>query len=226
MTDMEWFEAKSRPPKDALKAISGGRLKGMTDIKPQWRNKAMTELYGLCGFGWKYTIDKQWSETCSTGEVMCFVNISLFIMVDGAWSDAIPATGGSQIVELEKNYDYRNKQDTPDEPKKVQYANDEGYKMALTDALSVAMQRIGIAGAIYEGLWDGSKYKTVEQPIVAENLESILDKAVADGILTPDKADDTLKAYQSKKPSEQAAFVQAVKNKLEKTAYENLSRGQ
>jgi hypothetical protein len=62
--------------------------------------------------------------------------------------------------------------------------------------------------------------------VASVSIESILDKAVSDGILTPDKADDTLKAYEAKKPAEKSAFVQAVKNKLEKTAYENLSRGQ
>lgn len=38
------------------------------------------------------------------------------------------------------------------------YGSDEGYKMALTDALSVAMKQIGVAADIYAGLWDGSKY--------------------------------------------------------------------
>ena len=31
--------------------------------------------------------------------------------------------------------------------------------MALTDALSVAMKQLGVAAKIYEGLWDGSKYR-------------------------------------------------------------------
>ncbi|MHA1280854.1 MAG: hypothetical protein ACTSQ8_27265, partial [Candidatus Helarchaeota archaeon] len=42
------------------------------------------------------------------------------------------------------------------------YSNDEAYKMALTDALSVAMGRIGIAADIYMGKWDGSKYSDME----------------------------------------------------------------
>jgi hypothetical protein len=171
MEHNDYFDRMSKPPKEALKAISGGRLKGMTDIKPQWRNRAMTELFGLCGFGWKYEIDKQWTEPCSNGEVMCFVNIRLYVKIDDVWSDAIPATGGSHIVELEKNYDWKSKIDTPDEPKKVPYANDEGYKMALTDALSVAMQRIGIAGAIYEGAWNGSKYRDDYQPQVESGYD-------------------------------------------------------
>lgn len=176
MNDMELFDAMARPPKEALKTIVGGRLKGMSDIKPQWRIRAMTELYGLCGIGWKYTIDKQWLEAVDNGAVMCFTNISLFVKVRGSWSDAIPATGGSAVVEMEKNYEYKV---GGTEPKKVPYANDEGYKMSLTDALSVAMQKIGIAGAIYEGQWDGSKYRTESKPVETKIPESGTEIAMA-----------------------------------------------
>ena len=36
------WEALCRPPESALKKIGGGRLKGMTDINPQWRLQMMT----------------------------------------------------------------------------------------------------------------------------------------------------------------------------------------
>ena len=39
------------------------------------------------------------------------------------------------------------------------HTSDEGFKMALTDALGVAMGKIGVAADIYMGQWDGSKYK-------------------------------------------------------------------
>ena len=39
--------------------------------------------------------------------------------------------------------------------------------MAVTDALSVALKSLGVASAVYEGLWDGSKYR--ERP---ENMVS------------------------------------------------------
>jgi hypothetical protein len=159
MNAMEIYNKLARPPKEALKSIGGGRLKGMTDIKPQWRIKISTENFGLCGFGWKYTIDKTWSEPAINNEVMCFAIISLYLKIDGEWSEAIPGVGGSQIVELEKNYDFKDKQNTPNEPKKVPYANDEGYKMAVTDALSVAFKMVGVAADIYMGNWDGTKYK-------------------------------------------------------------------
>ena len=52
MTDnLKLWEAVKQPPASALKPIGGGRLKGMTDIKPQWRYLVMTEQFGPCGFG-------------------------------------------------------------------------------------------------------------------------------------------------------------------------------
>ena len=150
MKGIETFDKASEPPATALKRIGGGRLAGKTDINPQWRNRAMTDTFGLCGFGWKYTIDRQWTEPTGNGEVMAFVNISLYVKDGETWSEAIPGTGGSMLIANEKNGPYNS---------------DEAFKMAQTDALSVAMKMIGIASAIYEGRWDGSKYdrETVQQ---------------------------------------------------------------
>lgn len=149
MKGIEAFNVNSQPPPSALKRIGGGRLEGMTDINPQWRYRAMTEQYGLCGFGWKYTIDRQWSEPSGTGEILCFCTISLYVKDGETWSDAIPGTGGSTLVAKEKS---------------GLHSSDEGYKMANTDALSVAMKQIGVASAIYEGRWDGAKYSVEKAP--------------------------------------------------------------
>jgi hypothetical protein len=105
----------------------------MSDINPVYRIKAMTEAFGPCGIGWKYVITKQWLETYGQ-EVKAFCNIDLFIKVDGEWSDAIPGTGGSSLVAMERS---------------GAYVSDEAYKMALTDALSVAMKSLGVAADVY-----------------------------------------------------------------------------
>jgi len=39
------------------------------------------------------------------------------------------------------------------------HASDEAYKMAITDALSVALKALGVGSEIYRGRWDGSKYR-------------------------------------------------------------------
>jgi hypothetical protein len=61
--------------------------------------------------------------------------------------------------------------------------------------------------------------------VAAETIESVLGAAVTKMILTPDQADDTMKAYDNKPPAQRQAFIQAVKAKIERTAYETLSRG-
>lgn len=120
-------------PQDALKTIGAGRLKGMSDINPMWRIKIMTETFGICGIGWKYEVTKQWMETFGH-EIKGFCNINLYVKVDDVWSEPIFGTGGSSFVSIERN---------------GAYVNDEVYKMALTDALSVAMKSLGVAADVY-----------------------------------------------------------------------------
>lgn len=139
MKDIELFNKHTQPPSWALKDIQAGRLKGKTDINPQWRIIALTDMYGLCGFGWKYQIDKIEYQQADNKEIAVFAHISLFIKKDSIWSDAIPGTGGSMFVSNEKN---------------GAYTSDEAEKMAVTDAISVACKLIGIAGNVYSG----SKY--------------------------------------------------------------------
>ena len=145
----------SEPPEWALKKIGGGRLKGMTDINPQWRYTAMTEVYGMCGVGWKYTIDKLWLEKADDKQTVAFAQISLYTKSPEGWSDAIPGTGGSLFVANESN---------------GLRASDEAYKMAITDALSVAMKMIGVGAAIYQGRWDGAKYHQIPEEARAPAL--------------------------------------------------------
>lgn len=129
-------------PDNALKRIDAGRLKGKSDINPMWRLKTLTELFGLCGVGWKYVITKQWLEQSSNGEIGAFVNIDLYVKVDGEWSEPIPGTGGSMFVANES---------------KGPYTSDECFKMALTDAISVSCKALGFGADVY---WqaDSTKY--------------------------------------------------------------------
>ena len=131
MGNLDYYNKLKVVPQHALRQIQSGRLRGKHDINPKWRIKAMTEQFGVCGIGWKYVITKQWTETFGS-EVKAYCNIDLFIKVNGEWSDAIQGTGGSSEVSMES---------------KGAYVSDECYKMALTDALSVAMKALGVATA-------------------------------------------------------------------------------
>lgn len=149
MTDLKLYEKHKQPPQWALKQITGGRLKGMTDIKPQWRIDALTDLFGLCGFGWYPEIVRQWVEHGANGEMIANTQINLYVSKDGQWSKPISAIGGSMFVANEKN---------------GPYTSDEAFKMSYTDALSVACKQLGIAGEIYRGNSGRSKYEPHTQP--------------------------------------------------------------
>lgn len=149
MGNMDIYNAVSTVPDSAQKRISGGRLNGMTDINPMWRIRELTELFGPCGIGWKYKIVREWLETASTGEVGAFVDIELQYRItpDADWSEPIPGTGGSKFVAAEKGNNLR--------------ASDECYKMALTDAISVACKALGFGADIY---WEAGRTKYNADP--------------------------------------------------------------
>ena len=143
MSNMRYWDAVKQPPASALKEIKGGRLSGMTDIKPQWRYQAMTEVYGPVGDGWKFEIVKLWSDPVAEGAIMAHALVNVYVKYGAEWSAPVPGIGGSMLVDMES---------------KGLHNNDEGYKMAVTDALSVALKMFGVAADVYLGNYNGSKY--------------------------------------------------------------------
>lgn len=150
MDNLQFYNAVRSVPDNGKKQIEAGRLKGMTDINPMWRIKVLTEQCGPCGFGWKYEITRQWLETAGN-EVKAFCNINLYVKIEDEWSQAIPGTGGSSFVTMERN---------------GAYVSDECYKMALTDAISVAAKALGVGADVYfsKDVPYNSKYENTSQP--------------------------------------------------------------
>ncbi len=177
---MEIYKSLATPPKSALKEIQGGKLKGFSDINPQWRYEIMTEKFGLVGLGWKYEVQRLWTENGSGGEVLCFAQVAVFVRDPDTkeWSDAIVGIGGSKLVNFEKGN---------------LISNDEGYKMAVTDAFSTSLKMLGVAADVYAGLWDGSKYrkKDDEIPETVKNIQKAVKGEVvsvlAGGETTPEQ---------------------------------------
>lgn len=151
-----WTRVATVPP-SKLKKIEFGALKGKSDINPQWRIKAMTEVYGLCGIGWYHELAKNWTETSPNGVMMAFCLVNVYIKVDGEWSRPICGMGGNELVSIAKG-----------ELKQ----SDEGWKMAYTDALGTALKSIGVASEIYEGNFDGSKYQNQNEPATKQTSGS------------------------------------------------------
>lgn len=134
-------------PKEAQKPIAAGRLKGMTDINPMWRIKTLTEQFGPVGIGWYYDIKERWLDApANVNEVTANIKIDLFVKDNGEWSKPIQGIGGSKLVASES---------------KGLYVSDECWKMALTDAISVACKALGFGADIY---WDKDRTKYDEAP--------------------------------------------------------------
>ena len=153
-------------PESAQKTIRGGRLKGMTDINPMWRIKTLTDLFGPCGIGWYYEVKDRWIETSmSNDEITANVLISLYIKHEGEWSAPIQGIGGSKLVANEKQ---------------GLYVNDECFKMALTDAISVACKALGVGADIY---WsnDNTKYNDTKKENFEQEMEAERTKLINKG---------------------------------------------
>lgn len=140
MENLELYNKVREVPQDAKKTISAGRIKGFTDINPMWRIKCLTEQFGPCGIGWYYKTVEKWTETVGD-EICAFVMIELYVLYDGKWSQPISGTGGSRLATKERS---------------EVYVSDECYKMATTDALSVACKNLGIGADVY---WKEGKTK-------------------------------------------------------------------
>lgn len=166
MDNMKLYNMGREVPNEAKKPISAGRLKGMTDINPMWRIKRLTEMFGACGVGWWYEItDKQIVCDETTKQKAAFVDILLFYKDPDSGKDShgIPGTGGSSFVAQES---------------KGAYLSDECFKMALTDAISVAAKALGIGADVYFDK-DRTKYTGQEeqQPMQQTKMETIEDAA-------------------------------------------------
>ncbi len=145
MENLSIYEQTREVPENAKKTIGGGKLKGFTDINPMWRIKTLTELFGPCGFGWYFKIIDKWIET-GAEEITANVIIELFVKYEGEWSQPIVGIGGAKLVATEKN---------------GKATSDECFKMATTDAISVACKHLGFGADIY---WDkdSTKYTKAE----------------------------------------------------------------
>lgn len=175
MENLNYYNTLRSVPEKYTKKITGGRLNGMTDIKPQWRTEKMTEVFGPCGIGWYYEETKREYKgyegreefESRSGEkridestqIAVFIDINLYYrypvtdplterVIGYEWSKPIHGTGGSMFVAKEKS---------------GMFVSDEAIKMALTDALSVAMKSLGMAADIYMGM-PATKYDKPVEP--------------------------------------------------------------
>ena len=155
-SNLSIYERVRCVPKEAKKEIEAGRLKGKHDINPMWRIKALTEVFGPAGFGWYTEVVRTWTEASESGEMAVFVDINLYVKKDGEWSRPIFGNGGNRLISNEKKYENGQQVYIP-------YLDDDAYKKAYTDAISVAAKALGVGADVYFEK-DKGKYASEAKP--------------------------------------------------------------
>ena len=180
MTNTEIFIAAKDVPADALEPITSGKMQGKTSIKSIWRVEKLTELFGPCGIGWWYDIDRVWVEPISEFESIMHAEVKLYYKYNGEESRPIPGCGAAKFS---RPSDYGGA-----------YGNDDAVKSAVTDALSYCCKQLGIGAAVYYGNKDDTKYSdytslpaAVPQETVAAPVDTsaVTSEASVAGASTP-----------------------------------------
>ena len=194
MEKLKIYESVRKCPPEALKTIQAGKLKGKSDINPMWRIKKLTEIFGPCGIGWKTEEETFWTTPGANGEVVAWCSIKLLYRNEDTneWAEPVFGIGGSMMVDTQKQ---------------SLTSNDEAFKMAYTDAISVACKALGVAADVY---WDADKTKydrsgeNPPPPPPPVHICKRCQKAIApyrnkDKVYSPDEiADSAIKTYGDK----------------------------
>ena len=160
MMNMDIYNKFRVVPAEAKKTIAAGKLKGFTDVNPMWRIKMLTEQFGPCGIGWDTEIADRWIEKGQDGKEAAFMEIKLYVKYGEEWSKPIVGVGGSMFVNVFKG--------SPE-------TSDEAFKMAYTDAISIACKALGMAADVYFEK-DRTKYGTLEDEPTELNKPNKEDK--------------------------------------------------
>ena len=142
--NLDIYNAVRAVPKEAQKPFNNGSFSG-TDINPMWRIKALTEQFGVAGFGWWTEDVRYWLEPAEDGTVAAFCSLSLRVRLSDAVSGPIHGIGGNLFVQATKN---------------GKRASDEAFKKAYTDALGIAAKALGVGADIWYEKDPTAKYKT------------------------------------------------------------------
>jgi hypothetical protein len=117
-----------------------GKGRPMTDINPTWRMMRMTEMFGPCGKGWGWEVDREW-EGETGGKKYAYVKLTLW------WSDdngvtkyrVGPYIGGTDMSQ----------------------GKDEAYKQSVTDAFGKCASMLGVSADVYLQKWNDSKHHNI-----------------------------------------------------------------
>lgn len=150
-----WRRVELTDPSATKKFTRGGGFSG-TAINPTWQYQVITALFGPCGIGWGYHVLEE-------------------KLIEGH-SRAVYNDKGQQIgndrtvihqMKVRFWYRYNNDEATIDSygvttmigsNKNGPFTDEEAPKKSLTDAITGALQKLGVAADVFRGYWDDNKY--------------------------------------------------------------------
>lgn len=136
-----WDRVYMTDPK-AVKPITGKQYSGNSP-KPYWIVQRLTEEFGPCGQGWGYTILNERMERLTETDVLHVAMVRFWYLLDGQRGE-IEQIGQTKAVYAKKD--------------KTLLVDEDAPKKSVTDALVKCASYIGVAGDIFSGRWDDSRY--------------------------------------------------------------------
>jgi hypothetical protein len=136
-----WDRVCVTDPK-AVKPITGKQYSGNSP-KPYWIVERLTQEFGPCGIGWGYSILNERMERLSETDVLHVAVVRFWYELEGKRGEV------EQIGQTKATYM---------SSKDKLIVDEDAPKKSVTDALVKCASYIGVAGDIFSGRWDDSKY--------------------------------------------------------------------
>lgn len=161
MTDnMKIWDSLSKTDPNHTKGFKrSGGFSG-TSVKPIWMVRQMTTLFGPAGIGWG-TNKPEFQLVEGPEETLVYCTLSIW---HGDKENVVWGVGGDKAIAKNKY---------------GQFADDEAFKKAFTDAQSNAMKALGVAADIHMGLFDDDKYVNEMKKEFAEPEPGLPDNVTA-----------------------------------------------
>lgn len=137
-----WNQCFTTDP-SAVKPITGKQYQGNSP-RPYWIIQRATEIFGPCGIGWGVSVKSERFERVSETDTLHVAVVSVWYIKDGVRSESIEQMGGTKAAYVTA--------------KGVLMVDEDAGKKSVTDGMVKCLSMIGLAGDIFSGRWDDSKY--------------------------------------------------------------------
>ena len=142
-----WNRVCTTDPK-AVKPITGKSYQGNSP-RPYWLIERMTDEFAPPDADWAEFVKSERFERMGEFDVLHVAVVSVWYMLDGMRTETFDQMGGTKAAYMTAGNDKN--------PPRFMVDEDAGKK-SVTDGMVKCFSMIGLAGDIFSGRWDDSKY--------------------------------------------------------------------